>query len=1017
MKPLQPLGRPVSPKTLLSIVEVHDSSEWYEIAAQDLPALPPKATAAARLDNAKLLRTGKELLAVLARAYSRHVCESDTEKAWMRTTAKDPFIPPGAFGTPRLSPRPDKKAVATLNDSLDAMAVLATESCALNYKFVTSLLTMCQSKKVRVMMCSIERMHAMFTSVLPGRKLRYVEQLDEARLRYLHYHLAAWEKSGAATWDSFDPLARVVLHAVCFEDFLKGAYAAFIQLVTDQLEGGVPFVQRRMLQYVFEMLAKKPEQEGLLLNTLVSRLFTTEGSMASAASAKLSALLECHGGMKEIVVRRVGALLVSSVSKVHAAFAGKKEATPKKKKQRSSSLPAEVIPTLKGIYRGILFLSEVHFSRKDSKATAEALKCYMGVLSFIFSPSPAAERRSRFLPTYEYEEFSRIIRCISCGLERCISLVRHREGGFDIFDYASGDDEEARAAMEANISALYRAAHRPISFSTNIGLLSLISKLQPYESRFYNLLYERLVDVRMFEAVNRRMLLHLVTSCMAEDEDMARVAAFVRRLLQVATCLVGSNVCTVIARICRGALSANTPLHRMLSEQDTDGYLPGKRDPRFSEVSQTVSSPIPSQADKSHLWECYLHRLSYHPSVAAESCLLLKGTKDGVVDFEAPSVFEELGAVSGQLSSGDFGYTQRSYWTEGRKALPHQVVFKQFFEHRAACDVATAKRKSKTAEEDALSESDEGDELRDIDDLSDVYDSGDERMRDAVSESADDLDYSGTDDEVADLPSGSDDDTDAEALGDSASGSEDEVDSSDESLDTVDSDVYPSSGSETDASLDAVDSSEDAAVDSDSSEVDEADHRGASRKMMEPDRVRLSKPRERKTKVPKASTKAESKYLDSEMKAAKKKAALCKPIKATRTKLEPLGLRPAELGEKQQASTLAKRHSKENTSMSLKMAYSLQKSKGETIKKPQPSAAATTTVSPKAEKSPEPDATRAATAAPVESNRQRRKREAREREEADPDYKKRQKLSRLIQKATKGSFADITDIPGVDEFL
>ncbi|CDR96069.1 hypothetical protein, conserved [Babesia bigemina] len=527
MKQLQSVGRPVSSSALMSLLEVYDSSEWHEIASQDLPALPSKAKSAGTVDNAKLLRSGKELMAVLARAYSRHVCDTDTEKAWMRAVAKDPFIPP------------DKKNTATLCDSLDAMAVLASESCALNYKFITLLLGMCQNTATRVMLCSMERMHALFMEVLPGRKLRYIDQLDASRQRYLQHHLLTWEKGGAATWDSLEPLARVVLHVLCFEDFLKGAYAAFIQLVTDQLDGGPPFVQRKMLHYVLEMLAKKPEQEGLLLDILVGRLFSNDLKLSAMASAKLTSLLECHGGMKDIVVRRVGSMLLGSIGKVHTTFASHNDAaaTKKKKKRRSKALPSELIPILRSIHRGVLFLTEIHFTRKDTKATSEALKCYMCVLSFIFKPS-TGDKRSRLLPTYEYDEFSRIIRCISSGLERCISLVRHREGSFDIFDYGSGEGDASRESMEKSIASLFRAARKPISCSTNIGLLSLIAQIQRSEDRFYNLLYERILDIRMYAAVNRRALLTLAANCMSNDKDTCRVAAFVKRLLQVC-CILG----------------------------------------------------------------------------------------------------------------------------------------------------------------------------------------------------------------------------------------------------------------------------------------------------------------------------------------------------------------------------------------------------------------------------------------------------------------------------------------------
>ncbi|ORM41374.1 Glucose-6-phosphate isomerase [Babesia sp. Xinjiang] len=925
MEKLKSVGRPVSTSTLLSVVDVYDSSDWHEIARQKVSVASSKKSVG-EVSTAKLLRTGKELLTVLARAYSQYVCSTDVDKAWMRTTAKDVFIPP------------DKKAVATLCDSLDAMAVLATESCALNYKFISSLLSMCQNSTVRVMMCSMERMHAFFMEVLPNRKLRYIDQLDKSCLSFLNHHLTAWEKGGAATWDTFDPQARVMLHALSFEDFLKGAYAAFIQLVKDQLEGGALFVQRRMLQYVFEMLAKKPEQEGILLDILLAQLFRYDSKISSSASAKLAALLECHGGMKGIVVRRVGVLLLASISKVNSSLSCDKKPSSKKKR-RSTSLPSEIIPTLRSIYRGILFLSTIHFTRKDKNATAEALKCYMSVLSFIFSPS-TGQRHSKLLPTYEYDEFSRIIRCISSGLERCIHLIRNREGVVDILAYGSGDDESSRASLESCMNALQRVARNPISFKTNIALLSLIGKLQPSEPSFYNLLYERILDVRMFWAENRRLLLSLVAKCISGDVEVVRIAAFVKRLLQVSSCLSSSAVCTVIARICRGAISSNPPLHPMLTTVGNYHSLP---------VMFHAGS---SEANKCHLWECYLHRVSYHPTVAAESRLLLRGLKDGVVDFDAPSIFEELGAVSCQLHDGDFEYTQRSYWTDGRKALPHQSVFKQFYEYRSSIDIVPPK-KHISEESDAVYESADEGELEDIDYMSDSSSS------------------------VGGSAGVSSSDSDAKSLTDS----------------DYDSISDSESGSLSDASSSLSESDSES---SDSSSVDERDHVSVATKL-DPSKEPINRKGQVKAPVSKAkmvpSTKRNAVSLDVATK-----------VPATK---------PLHKHERQLARSVSKRRVSgvKGTSSSIveipsdPPSVSRESGKPKSIKKGSVSSTARDhrTISKKPVSSTDDTSVLDSTV-----GRPSKKKVAASDSLSVSDRQKRRKVSLLIEKATKGSFADVS---------
>ncbi|GFE55572.1 ribosome biogenesis related protein MAK21, putative [Babesia ovis] len=914
MEQLQSVGRPLSDQTLLSVIDVYDSSNWHEVARQNVRSSSSKKSDGT-LSTAKLLRSGKELLTVLARAYSRHVCAKDSNKAWMRITAKDVFIVP------------DKKAEATLCDSLDAMAVLASECCTLNYKFITSLLSMCKSTTVRVMMCSMERMHALFMELLPNRKLRYIHQVDQSCLSFLHHHHSIWEKSGAAKWDSFDPHALLVLHAVCFEDFLKGAYAAYIQLVKDQLEGGVSFVQRRMMQYIFEMLAKKPEQEGLLLDILVNRLITDEGKMSAMASAKLSALLECHSGMKGVVVLRVGSLLMASVEKLQAAFSSSQKPSPKKKKKRrSSSIPIEVIPTLQNIYRGILFLSTIKFTRKDTKAIADALKCYMSLLSFIFSPT-SNHQLSRVLPVYEYEEFSRIIRCISSGLERCISMIHKSEGHFDIFKYASGDDTSSRAALETSIGHLYNAARNPISFKTNIACLSLISKLQPSDSNFYNLLYDRMSDIRMYDAENRRMLLSLIAHCMSGNADLPLVAAFIKRLLQVGTSLANIGMSIIIARICRGAMSSNSHLQSMLTSRGTDVIPADKGESPFKE------------ADKSHLWECYLYRLCYHPTVVDEILSLNRGLKDGMVEFEVPNVFEELGAISGQLSGGDFEYTKRAYWIDGRKALPHQVVFKQFFEYRSACDkIVTSRKEKKSEESDSISDTEEEDELLDLDHVSPSLSADD------ISDSEDyDSDSSG-------VPSHSDDGdiSDSEAY-DSDSGDD---------ISDADSDDGDISDSDDDSEI----SEEEAEAIEDTKALSKRSYEILETKQTEKSKTR----------------KAHEDTVSPKDKTGKKKVM------------------PLEDDDKDATATKPSKGNKDKSN------------------KPMDN----DTKIPREKKQKSPAATEGAKDVISKKDRTKSKRKGRDLDpEADSEHKKRMKISKMIDKVTKGSFADVSDIPGMEDYL
>lgn len=308
-------------------------------------------------------------------------------------------------------------------------------------------------------------------------------------------------------------------------------------------------------------------------------------------------------------------------------------------------------------------------------------------------------------------------------------------------------------------------------------------------SRFYNLLYERVLDLRMFDATSRGALLSLISKCVSGDTDTARIAAFVKRLLQV--CLHGSYftilrypyvwwAATCLPIFLGFAAVRYVPTWSCVACYQIQAVTPTFPGSAILVLARLVFfrvSAISLQADKSYLWESHLNRISYHPSVVTENCSLLKAPKDDGASLDTHTLFQELGVISGQLRSGVFAYTQKSYWTDNRKAEPHQLVFKQFYEHKSECDFDSGKKKV-SARVDELEYSDD----EEIDDI----DQSDDDVSDVAAQVP--SDYDGTD--VSDVDS----------IGDGTSS--DEIDSLDESdfEDEQFSDTYEESSGEESAS-------------------------------------------------------------------------------------------------------------------------------------------------------------------------------------------------------------------------
>jgi ribosome biogenesis protein MAK21 len=83
---------------------------------------------------------------------------------------------------------------------------------------------------------------------------------------------------------------------------------------------------------------------------------------------------------------------------------------------------------------------------------------------------------------------------------------------------------------------LFRIIHTG-TFNVGIQALTLIfqvsSRQQSVSDRFYRVLYDTLLDHRLAESSKQAMYLNLLFKAMKADTSAKRVAAFVKRLMQI----------------------------------------------------------------------------------------------------------------------------------------------------------------------------------------------------------------------------------------------------------------------------------------------------------------------------------------------------------------------------------------------------------------------------------------------------------------------------------------------------
>ncbi|EKX73572.1 conserved hypothetical protein [Theileria equi strain WA] len=779
--------------TLNGIIKAFESKSWDRIAVQDLRRTGTRLRFAKRYSVAEISKIGRSFMASIARYYVNYVCKNDSEARWLHTTARDPFIN-----------NQNKKHISTLADRVDAISVLLDNNCVLNWKLFYGLIELTRSDKIRVKQTSIQFLYTTLMKILPSRKLKYIDQIEEDRLRFLGAHLSYLKGKGGSI-DECDPFAKSMLLAVSFEDFLKGIYSTFIQILSDMMNSNLEFMQKDASNYCLQMLIQKPEQEVILLDMIISRLGHKNDKMSSYAFNLLDTLLQNHGQMKRVVVAKVGERIKKSISwmykDMHHWPSKGKWFTRRKTVifHHTFSLfhsftylyfaADELIHMLKGIHRGMHYISRLNYTRycpcslfkcfrNEYDVAYETFKCFVDSVHFFFAFHDIGS--SKFsAPMYEYEECAKIVRCISIAIEKCLRYFKFLDslgtkqalssGKTGIFDDRR---KELLDSLQDNVKSLYRAAHRPTSLSANISLLSLLSSIFPSEDRYYNLLYERILDIRMFDASNTLSLLLVVDKMMQQDSDVPRVCSFIKRLLQVAGTITSTNASLLIARICRKKMGDLPSIRKIIHDSPKEGehYIHDKRNPTYS------------MADECHLWELYLNAASYNPILEHEFRNLDKDPVNALdqkgfsTEYNTFTLFQELSLFSGALQHGDYSYTQEKYWKNNKQAEPHHMSFKLYHKLKYECDPRLQQKKKLELPQDVADEISDGQDTDPGVEFNDVNDSEVDTEPSISEGDAEDISEEDTDEEI------SDDVTDDE-ISESVSGNEeiDDLDSEEDS--------------------------------------------------------------------------------------------------------------------------------------------------------------------------------------------------------------------------------------------
>ncbi|XP_010428130.1 PREDICTED: CCAAT/enhancer-binding protein zeta-like [Camelina sativa] len=415
----------------------------------------------------------------------------------------------------------------TVADKITAFEIMVGENPIANMRSLDALLGMVTSKVgKRFAFRGLKALSEILIRLLPDRKLKTLLQRP--------LNSIPENKDGNS-----------LLLFWYWEECLKQRYERFVNALDESSKDMLPELKDKALKTIFFMLTSKSEQERKLLVSLVNKLGDPQNKSASNADYHLTNLLADHPNMKAVVIDEVDSFLF----RPHLGLRAK--------------------------YHGVNFLSQIRLSHKgdDPKVAKRLIDVYFALFKVLTTeatrkqgaddkgvankknanPKDTKQETSSDSPV---ELDSRILSALLTGVNRA-------------FPYVSTD--EADDIIESQTPVLFKLVH---SKNFNVGVQSLMlldkisSKNKIVSDRFYRALYSKLLLPSAMNSSKAEMFIGLLLRAMKNDINVKRVAAFAKRILQVALQQPPQYACASLFLLSE-VLKARPPLWKMVVQSES----------------------------------------------------------------------------------------------------------------------------------------------------------------------------------------------------------------------------------------------------------------------------------------------------------------------------------------------------------------------------------------------------------------------------------------------------------------
>ncbi|KAM4099639.1 hypothetical protein ACJW30_05G007100 [Castanea mollissima] len=418
----------------------------------------------------------------------------------------------------------------TAADKVSAFAVMVGDNPIANLRSLDALLGMVTSKVgKRHALTGFDTLKELFiSSLLPDRKLksllqRPVDTLPETKDGYSLLLFWYWE------------------------DCLKQRYERFVVGLEEASRDLLPALKNKALKTIYVLLKSKSEQERRLLSALVNKLGDPENKAASNADYHLANLLSDHPNMKAVVIDEVDSLLF----RPHLGFRAK--------------------------YHSVNFLSQIRLNHRGDgpKVAKRLIDVYFALFKVLITEAEADKKidgsgKAMDRKVHGSKKDSEVKNSSETHVELDSRLLSALLTGVNrAFPFVSSN--EADDIIEVQTPTLFKLVHSK-NFNVGVQALMLLDKIssknQIVSDRFYRALYAKLLLPAVLNSSKAEMFIGLLLRAMKSDVNLKRVAAFAKRVLQVALQQPPQFACGCIFLLSE-VLKARPPLWNMVLQNES----------------------------------------------------------------------------------------------------------------------------------------------------------------------------------------------------------------------------------------------------------------------------------------------------------------------------------------------------------------------------------------------------------------------------------------------------------------